>query len=297
MRHLFTAFPLLVVGLLTAAPPASAQSTEQTLFVSALDSSGAPVDGLGPEAFTVTEDGRTREVLRASRATDPVDIIVLIDNSQAATPYISDIRRALQAFVTRASNAHNQVALVAIADRPTILTNYTSSLTALQKGVDRVFAQQGAGMRLLEAVEEAARGLAKREAKRRVIVSITSDGTEFSNPNHEIVLDALHGSNAAYFAFEITRGSTDLSTDEARSRGIVLDQGTSGTGGHLEHLLSSMGLRPALDGLATELEHQYEVVYSRPEALIPPKQIRVSASKPGLTVRGTPAAGPNRSGA
>jgi VWFA-related protein len=296
MRQLLVFVPLLA-GLALQPVPAAAQSTEQTLYVSALDQSGAPVDGLGPDAFVVKEDGQQREVLRAARATDPVDIVVLIDNSQAATPYINDMRRALRAFVTRTSNAGDHVALVAIADRPTILADYTNSLTALQKGVDRVFAQPGAGMRLLDGIGEAARGLERREAARRVIVSVTSDGTEFSNPNHQRVIEALDASNAAYFAFVITRGATDLSTDEARARGIVLDTGTRTTGGHLEHLLSSMGLRPALEGLATELEHQYQVVYSRPEALIPPKTISVSAAKPGLTVRGTPAAARNRPGA
>jgi VWFA-related protein len=296
MRHLCSSIVLLA-GFTLPAAPVLAQATEQTLYVSALDPSGAPVEGLGPDAFTVKEDDRPREILRVSRATDPVDLVVLIDNSQAATPYINDLRRALGAFVTRTSNAHDTVALVALADRPTILADYTSNLTALQKGVDRIFAQQGAGMRLLDAIEEAAAGLQKREAARRVIVSITTDGAEFSNPNHQRVLEALRGSNAAYFAFVITRGATDLTSDEARSRGIVLDEGTRTTGGHLEHLLSSMGLRPALDGLATELEHQYQVVYSRPEALIPPKKISVSASRPGLTVRGTPAAAPTRPGA
>jgi hypothetical protein len=39
--------------------------------------------------------------------------------------------------------------------------------------------------------------------------------------------------------------------------------------------------------VATELTHQYRVTYARPQTLIPPEQVTITAAKPGLTVRGT----------
>ena len=36
------------------------------------DSRGEPVDGLGPTDFVITEDGRRREVLRISKAVEPI---------------------------------------------------------------------------------------------------------------------------------------------------------------------------------------------------------------------------------
>src|SRR3954467_7107319 len=41
---------------------------ERTMYVSAVDSKGEPVDGLPPNAFVVQEDGRRREILRVSKA-------------------------------------------------------------------------------------------------------------------------------------------------------------------------------------------------------------------------------------
>ena len=74
------AFAAAVV-LLTV--PSGAQTIEREMFVSVLDQAGKPVLTLGVPDFIVREDGRAREVLRARRATDVIDIALLVDNSQA----------------------------------------------------------------------------------------------------------------------------------------------------------------------------------------------------------------------
>jgi hypothetical protein len=42
-----------------------------------------------------------------------------------------------------------------------------------------------------------------------------------------------------------------------------------------------------LKQIANELTHQYRVTFARPQSLIPPQRTTVSATKPGLTARGT----------
>ena len=286
----------LVLLLPLGTAPCSAQTTERTVFVSVTDGAGAPVTGLGLDAFVVREDGNAREVLRVSRAVQPVDVVLLIDNSTAASRAINDLRQALTAFVQRLSGAGNPVALVTIGDRPTGIQDYTTSGPALVRAVERLFAQPGSGTTLLDAIREVSRGLQKRDSERRLILAITTEGTDFSNPNHQRALEDIAASGATFSALVLTdAGSADLTTEEAKSRGIVLDRGTSSSGGRLEHLLSSMSLRPRLDAIATDLEQQYHVVYGRPGMLVPPKKIEVSVSRPGLNVRWTPAAIPARS--
>jgi len=270
----------------------SAQTTERTLFVTVVDDHGRPVPDLPADAFTVREDGRAREVLRASRATDPIDLALLVDNSQAVTREVMDLRKGLTAFVKTLGSQHN-VALVGLADRPTILTDYTTSRAALERGIDRVFAQPGSGTTLLDAIIETSRGLQKRESARRAIVVVTTEGTDFSNRDYRQALEALRESGAALYPLVITRrGGANIANEAARNRGIVLDEGSRTTGGRLEFLLSSMSLAAELEELARELDSQYRVVYGRPGALVPPKDIEVSVSRPGLKARGTPAATP-----
>ena len=287
------ASPLVLVLLAAvgcAARPVAAQPAERLLFVSVLDQAGAPVKGLGPDAFVVREDGRQVEVLRVSPATQPIDLAILVDNSQAATPYIQDMRDALEAFINRMARNSHHVATIGLADRPTILTDYTNNPALAAKGVNRLFAQPGAGTTLLDAIVDTSRGLQKRENERRVMLVVTSEGTDFSVPNHPRALDAIKASGAMFNALVITRpGGADLTTDEGRSRGIVLDEGPRNSGGRTTQLLSSMALKGELDRVATELENQYQLVYARSASLIPANKIEVSVKQPGLTVRSTPA--------
>jgi len=286
----------LIAVLAVSAPAAHAQTTEHAVFVSVIDKTNdGPVTGLGPDAFSVREDGRAREVLRASRAAQPIDLVLLVDNSAAASRHINDLRQSLTKFAARLTAAQNPVALVTIADRPTVVQDYTTSGAALERAIQRIFAQPNSGTTLLDAIGDVSKGLRKRDSERRVILAITTEGTDFSNPNHRRALEHLQESGAAFYALVLTEpGGGDLQTEEARSRGIVLDQGTSETGGRLVHLLSSMSLTATLDAVASDLENQYHVVYGRPGALVPPKAIEVSVNRPGATVRWTPAATPPR---
>jgi VWFA-related protein len=296
MRYL--ACSALALALLAVATTrVAAQTTEQSLYVSVVDRDGAPVTALGPEAFEVREDGRAREVLRVSPATDPIDVAVLVDNSQAATPHITDLRNALRAFVTGMAADGHSVAVVGLADRPTILQDYTTSAMLLERGVERIFAQPGSGMRLLDALVDVGQGIQRRENPRRVIVSITTEGPEFSTPNHQRVIEVLRASRASLFSLVLTRGGGTMPmSDEARSRSIVFDEGTRTTGGRQEQLLTSMALSGELDRLVRELENQLHVEYARPGALIPPERIEVTVTRPDLRARGTPAAGTKAGG-
>ena len=117
-----------------------AQSVERVLYVNVWDeATRTPVTGLGPEAFNVREDGTRREVTRVTPATSPMSVAILIDNSQAATPTIADLRKALTAFV-KALDGIGPIALISVADRPTILRDYTTDPKLLNDAVNRVFA-------------------------------------------------------------------------------------------------------------------------------------------------------------
>src|SRR5688572_17544581 len=184
-------------GLFT--PPILGQGRERTLFVSAVGDKGEPVEGLGPEAFVVRENNQRREVLRVSRATEPIDIALLVDNSQAADQEITFIRDALSKFVATMA-PDNRIALIALADRPTVLVEYTGDVKRLNDGIGRLFAMSGSGMTLLDAIVETSRGMEKREGPRAVIVPVVTDGTEFTNRYSKDVVAALKRASASLHA-------------------------------------------------------------------------------------------------
>ena len=267
---------------------AQAGARERTLFVSAVDSRGEPVDGLDSDDFVITEDGRRREVLRVSRAIEPMDIALLADNSAAASSAIGPLRNGLKDFVGDMGGDH-QIALIALADRPTIFVDYTSNPMRLEEGINRLFAMSSSGMTLLDAMIEVSAGLRRREATRAVIVPIITTGIEFTNRYGLDVVDALTQAGVALHALVI--GVLDYDTVPERERGVVLDAGTRETGGQHVTLLTDSGVRQALRKLARQLSSQYKVVYGRPESLIPPEKTEVTSRRSDVTMRGTPARG------
>jgi VWFA-related protein len=273
-----------------AAPGLLAQAgvRERTIFVSAVDARGNPVEGLGNADFIVTEDGRQREILRVSPATEAIDIALLVDTSASAERAISRIREGVRRFTAQMA-VGNQIALVGLADRPTILADYTSSQERLTQGTGRLFAMNGSGMTLLDALLETSAGLRRREAPRAVIVVVMTNGVEFTNRYARDVIPAIKGAGAALHAIVV--GQLPVGSTEDRERAITLDAGPRETGGQHVTLLAETAIEQALLRLARELTSQYKVVYGRPESLIPPDRMEVRPARPGLTMRGTPMRG------
>ena len=287
-RRLFVAALSVAAFALAGSRTLDAQAIQRAMYVSALNDAGAPIPDLGPSDFIVREDNMAREVLKVEPAVEPMQIAVLVDTSQGARDDISHMRTALPGFIKTLTtgDVKNEVAIIAIGERPTVFTNYTFSQVELKKGVDRIWSMQGSGAYLLDGIIEVCQGFKKRGAQRPVIVAILSEGPELSNRQHDQVLDPLRASGAAFHAITLGRPSSSLS-DETRNRNMVLDEGPRQTGGRREELLTSMALDAKLTQLGDELTHQYKVTYARPQSLIPPERATVVAARPGVTARGT----------
>jgi len=286
---------LALAAVIVTTPDVDAQraTREQTMFASAVDDKGEPVEGLGPEAFLVREDGVRREILRVSRATEPMDIAVLIDNSQAAQAEVTFIRDAVTGFVEKMSPG-NRIALVGLADRPTILVDYTDDTKKLLEAAGRIFALPAAGMTLLDALHETSQGMRKRDTPRAVLVPVVTDGTEFTNRYSKDVSRTMAQAGAALHLVGMGR-FVHSEEHSIRERSFLLDEGPRATGGQRITILAPMALEQTMQRLARQLSSQYKVVYARPESLVPPEKIEITSGRPNLTVRGTPARGEGRS--
>lgn len=279
-----------VVGLGLAAPDhVRAQARERTMYVSVLDQNKVPVKSLQPEDLIVREDGNAREILRIVPATDAMQISLLVDNSQSATQRIPRIREALTAFIERVANGTHEIAIITLADRPTLRVDFTKDAKALvSKGANGLFAQPGAGMYLLNAITDATKGFKKREAARPVLVAVVTEGIEFSQDHYQTVLDQLKDTGAVLYVLLLAEGpEANPAVEEVRNRNIVIDRGTRETGGRRETLLSDMALKDEILKVADDLLHQFKVTYARPETLIPPEKVTVEAKAAGFSARGT----------
>jgi len=275
---------LFATATLVSPHPLRAQATQQTIYASVVDKADAPVTGLAAGEFIVREDDASREVLRVSTATEPLQIALLIDTSAAIDPYILDLRTGLRAFLKQMAG-ENEIALIGVGERPTVLVDYTRDLARLEKGLGLVFARPGSGTYLLDAIIEAGNALQKRKATRPTIVVVMGRGPEFSERHHDNVLEQLRESGASLHSLVLTRPGAVRMDRSDQELEMSLAEGTKMTGGRRDDLLTSMAISERLQVLGNELNNQYQITYARPPKLIPPKSLEVSAKSPGVTVR------------
>lgn len=271
---------LILAGALIAAvaPSAFAQADERVIYTSVVDKDGTPVLDLTIKDFVVREDGQAREVLRVARDTEPLQIALLVDNSVAMRPQVSQLRKAVAAFID-ATREDVQLALITLAERPTVVVGYTTDRAALRKAVDNMFAFEAANY-LLDGIAEASQGLAKRTMWRSAIAVITGTGPELSYRQYTEVLRFLRAGGASLHVVQLGSGIG------AQGREIVVSRGTAETGGRYEEVLVATGLELKARQLATELSHQYRVTYARPPRLVPPSKTEVSVRRADLRARG-----------
>src|SRR5262249_49131754 len=146
----------LAAGMVAAAS-AQRGSHERSLYVTVVDKDGVPVPDLGPSDFLVKEDNLTREVLRVTPATEPMQVAVLVDTSQAARDHIQYMRQGLPPFVAdlvkpNDAGRKSEIAIIGTGERPTILSDYTSDPAQIKKGIDRIWGVDQSGMYLLDAI-------------------------------------------------------------------------------------------------------------------------------------------------
>jgi VWFA-related protein len=286
LRPVGVAVSLLL--LLTAGVALRAQTLQRGIYTSVLDKDGHPVANMTAADFVVREDNIAREVLRVEPATAPMQIALLVDNSQRSSPNIRDIREAAGEFIKAVTGTpmKNEVAVIAVAERPTILVDYSADQAKLLKAA--IFTQPGSGAYMLDGLYETSRAFKKREAARPVIVAIATNGPELSNRYRDQVIGAMKDANASFHLVMVGAPPADVASSEGRERAYVFSEGTEQTGGRYDNVLAASALPARLKQVAEELTHQYLVTYARPQSLIPPEHVKITAKRADLSVRGTP---------
>jgi hypothetical protein len=281
----FVVATALASSMLVSMAEAQGPARQRTLFVTAIGDDGTPIEKLVPEDVVVREDGVAREVLKVTRSAEPVDITVLVDNSVASTRALQDMRLGLEKFVATFAGPH-PITLMTVADRPTVQVNSTTSKPQLLKAVQRLFVLPGAGATMNEAIVEASKAIGKRKPAHAALVMITSFGPEFSDRGFQFALDALADSGATLHVLELQDTVHESSADtNVRDRNIVIDRGTTETGGTRELLLANLSITDGLQKIGRAATTQFEVTYGRPDTLIPARKVEVFSARPTVKVR------------
>jgi VWFA-related protein len=279
----------------TPAQIAVREGLARNVYIATTDEKGAPAADLTPQEVTVKEDGASRNVLDVRPATEPMQVVLLIDDSG---PGIRDIREGVASFI-RIVQGSAEIAIVTTAKQNTVLVDFTSDRGALQNAVNRLTSRTTSGGYLLDAIQESARTLGRREAIRPVILVLALEGTEYSSVSAKQVLADVRRSGAIVHVVSVGKPGMKTMTswnqrptdsihealDETIARSAVFAEATRQSGGRLEQVGQASGIPARLSEIAYELRDQLVVTYARPQSAKPAEKIEITLKRRGVKVR------------
>lgn len=283
IRRAFLPIVAISAVLPAALAPANVgaeQDRQRSITITVLDSNNRAVSDLQPGDIIVREDGLAREIVRVEPAPPPTEIVLLVDDSQASRDALREMREALQSFaeLVTAFEPAPAVRLVTFGDRPTTLVNFTPSFSALSTAIEWITPRLGAGATLLEAINDSARALTARHAERPIMVAfVVEAGPEFGNLRHTQIREALERANASLWAIVLAQPGGGGASDSDRERQLVLGDVTRQSGGRMELALTPQQLTQRFGALASQIASRWQVTYGRPDSLIPPDDLEVTA--------------------
>ncbi len=166
------------------------------------DTSGADLNDLTVQNFTVAVDGKPASVVSAELASSkslPLDLVLVVDVSGSmAGEAIARAREAAQAFVAGLA-PEDRVAILTFADEVRPVVDFTVDRAQAQMAIDALVAQGNTA--LYEATQAAALKAATSTASRRAIV-LLSDGAQDGvavTVTREQALAAAAGAGVPFF--------------------------------------------------------------------------------------------------
>jgi hypothetical protein len=261
--------------------------TEQSAVVTAYTDAATPAAGLTETDFVIREDGLAREVIRVGAAPPPSHVMILVDDSQAAERSVQFLRTAVAAFIKQMAEQTPapQVALMTFGERPTMRADFQPKADMAVAAAGKIFATPGTGSYFLQALMDASKSLNKRQAKNPVIVAFVAEsGPEFSSERREQVSSALRMSGASLWPIVLQSPARMDQTPEGLERQAVLGDVVRETGGFTRTILSDQSVEGAFKEVSGLLMSRYLVTYSRPDQLIPPKNVEVTSKRADVRV-------------
>jgi VWFA-related protein len=281
----------LAAGLLFASVTlaASAQVQTRTVYVSAIDKHGVPVEDLSITDFTVREGGRERQIIRVGPALSKMQVAIIVDDAGSGLFRVS-VARFIESLLGRA-----EFSISTVAGQTLKLVDYTTDNQELSEAVHKLGARPAVndGGQLLDGIFQTAQDMERRGAGRPVIVALTVGGDDVTPiPPHE-ALGQLRKSGAALHVVSVMRSAmralaptnrpSDLLNENLNLHEVLAD-GPKRSGGHREEISAIAGVSTGLHLLAQQLKAQYLLEYSLADGRTSDR-INVNVKRKGVTLR------------
>jgi hypothetical protein len=296
-----------VAFLLAPRVATARQAKTKTLYVTALDPKGVPIGDLTTSEIDAKAGGKTMEIVRMELAQMPFRIAVIVSDGG-----IGGFQQGLANFMQKLLGKA-EFGLISVVTQPEVISEYSSEGAVLREAVRRVGPRgraRGTGAQLLEAIQEAAKGVAS-DGRRPVIMVLRAGGEAATTLESDDVREDLRKSGAVLYVVSTVGAQrpnapsarTGISTEQAQMQDAdnanstlniqqVLGDGSKESGGRHDQVISTT-LVPALERIADELMSQYALTCVLPAGVKPNDKLSISTKRKNAKIQ-APARLPTR---
>src|SRR5687767_2059730 len=293
--------------LLTASALDARQPTTKTLYVTVLDNKGLPITDLEAAELEVKVGGKAMEIIRAEPAQMPFRIAVIVSDAGIGG-FQQGVANFMQKLLGKA-----EFGLISVVTQPEVVSEYSSEGAALREAVRRVGPRgraRGTGAQLLEAIQEATKGVAS-DGRRPVILALRVGGEAVTTLAGDDVRGDLRRSGAQLYVVSTVGAQrpnapsarTGISSEQAQMQDAdnanstlnvqqVLGDGSKESGGRHDQVISTT-LVPAIERIADELLSQYALTCVLPPGVKPNDKLSISTKRKNAKIQ-APARLPTR---
>lgn len=287
----------LAWGIPSARPLARAASAAdtKTVFAIAVDQNDDPVKNLTADDWRIREDNVDRAILDVKPASDPLDLVLIVDTSILTQGAIQQLRAALEAF-THAIFDGNHNATISVMDAAgaaVLAADRKHSAAELDPILAKTFPDRSGSAVILEAMTEASKRLRNSPSPRRAIVVVNLEETPDQSGSYEPqrVIDQVVGCGASVWVVSYRSGGpvsagtapSSLGVSNGQNRDAVLNLVPAGTGGIRLTVDLPSALAGALANAADVLLSQYAISFTRPPGPTP-HQLQMGQARSGVKI-------------
>jgi len=281
-------------------PQAIAKQT-RTIYVSATDKNGVAVTDLQAADFEIKDGGKVRDIIRVAPAEIPLRVALLVAD-QGTGAFQLGTGRFMQKLL---GHTPAEFAIYSVVIQPEKIVDFSHDGNELSAALKRIGprGRQTGTAQLMEAIQEATKEV-QHEERRPAIVVMRLGGEGPTTLNGNDVREQLRKSGAILYVVSAAgaqgsappqaRGTDDVSVQQGQLRdqelsegqfalNQVLGDGARDSGGRHDQVVATTHAK-AVEQVAEELLHQYEIKYALPDDAKPADKISVSTKRKGITL-------------
>ena len=270
---------------------------------SVTDRNGRAIAGMRDADFVVYENGSERRIVNVTPASEPFNLVLMLDVSGSVEERIDFIRKAARDFL-RTASPQDRISIISFNEDIRVISNFTTDRTLLSKRLDELDA--GGSTALYDALGYTLVDTLKPLRGERTAVVIMSDGDDNKSfVPFPAILEAVIESGALIYPLYVPSGlipeasviKPSLTVDPMRAKYLTITSRAAQEGEKLASVSGGLfypikrleDLQKAYDDVVAQMRTAYTITYSSTANGTGQRRVRVRTNRDGASVRLSPA--------